>query len=93
MSSLRRIHIRVEGVVQGVGFRFFVCRAARNLGLLGFVRNRPDGSVELEAEGESSGVSALVDAVGKGPPGARVRKASVASRPVQGTETEFELRW
>ena len=93
MSALRRIHVRVNGVVQGVGFRFFLCRVARNLGLVGYVRNRADGSVELEAEGEPSGVSALSDAVGKGPPGALVRNTAAHPRPVQCSETEFELRW
>ena len=93
MSPRRRVHVRVTGVVQGVGFRFFVCRAARKMGLVGYVRNRPDGSVELEAEGESSCVSALVDSVGSGPPGARVGNTSVRSRPVEGSETGFDIRW
>ena len=93
MSLRRRVHVRVTGVVQGVGFRFFVCRVARNLGLVGFVRNCADGSVELEAEGEASGVSALVDAVAAGPPGARVRDTDAQPRPVQGPESGFEIRW
>ena len=93
MSSRRRIHLRVTGVVQGVGFRFFVSRVARNLGLVGYVRNCADGSVELEAEGESSDVSALVDAVGTGPPGADVRDTFARPRPVPGSESEFEIRW
>lgn len=93
MSSRRRVHVRATGVVQGVGFRFFVCRVARKLGLVGYVRNRPDGNVELEAEGEFSDVSALIDAVGKGPSGACVRKTTVQPQPVQGSESEFEIRW
>ncbi len=93
MSSPQRIYVRVKGAVQGVGFRFFVRRMAWNLGLVGYVRNLADGSVELEAEGQPSGVSALVDVVGQGPPGARVRDTTTGSRPVQRSETEFEIRW
>lgn len=93
MSSRRRIHVLVTGVVQGVGFRFFVSRVARNLGLVGYVRNCADGSVELEAEGEPSVVSALLDAVGTGPPGADVRSTSAQPRPSSGFESEFEIRW
>lgn len=93
MSSRRRIHVRVTGVVQGVGYRFFVSRAARNLGLVGYVRNCADGSVELEAEGEPSGVSSLVDAVGTGPPGAHVRNTATRPMPARGAEDEFEIRW
>ncbi len=93
MSLHRRIHVRVTGVVQGVGFRFFVCRVARNLGLVGYVRNCADGSVELEAEGEPSGVTALVDAVSTGPPGADVRDTFAQPRPVPGPESGFEIRW
>ena len=47
-----RVHILVQGLVQGVGFRWFVAREAGQLGLQGFVRNRAEGTVELEAEGE-----------------------------------------
>ena len=93
MSARRRVYVRVTGVVQGVGFRFFVCREARKMGLVGYVRNRPDGNVELEAEGEYSDVSALIDAVGKGPSGACVRRTTVQAQPVHGAESEFEIRW
>ena len=93
MNSRRRIHVRVTGIVQGVGFRFFVCRVARNLGLVGYVRNCADGSVALEAEGEPNGISALVDAVRTGPPGADVRNTATHPRPVHGSEDEFEIRW
>ena len=93
MNAPRRVHIRVKGVVQGVGFRFYVRRVARDLGLVGYVRNSADGSVELEAEGEPSGVSALIDAVDKGPSGAFVRNTTVRQCPVRSSETEFVLRW
>lgn len=67
-----RIHLRVHGRVQGVGFRWFVSAEARRLGLAGWVRNQPDGSVELEAEGAPADLEALRQRVRTGPPAARV---------------------
>ena len=67
-----RLHVRVAGQVQGVGFRWYVREEARRLGVAGWVRNLPSGEVELFAEGESDLLSELARRVGKGPPGARV---------------------
>ena len=58
--------------MQGVGFRYFVVREARSLALEGWVRNRPDGTVEVEAEGERASLETLLERLGQGPPGARV---------------------
>ena len=52
--------IRINGVVQGVGFRFFVCRIAEALSLTGTVRNVSDGSVEVRVEGMHSGILSLI---------------------------------
>jgi acylphosphatase len=71
---MQRIHLVVHGRVQGVGFRHFVTREARALGLAGSVRNRPDGSVEVEAEGGPGALAELAAAVRRGPPGARVEQ-------------------
>ena len=68
----RRLELRVQGRVQGVCYRAFVRDEARALGLDGWVRNRPDGSVELLAEGEAEALAALVDRCTVGPPAARV---------------------
>ena len=77
-----RMHIRVSGRVQGVGFRWFVLTEARRRGLKGWVRNNRDGSVELEAEGSAADVAALRARATAGPPAARV--ASVTDLPVSG---------
>jgi acylphosphatase len=58
--------------VQGVGFRWFVREAARQHRLAGWVRNRPDGSVELEASGNDGAFRQFVEEIREGPPGARV---------------------
>jgi acylphosphatase len=67
------MRIRVSGVVQGVGFRWFVREEARRLALTGWVRNEADGSVLLEAAGTPRAMEALIVAVSVGPPGSHVR--------------------
>jgi len=64
----------VSGTVQGVGFRAFVKREAQGLGLTGWVRNRPDGSVEALACGSDACLQTLAAAVAIGPRGAHVVK-------------------
>ncbi len=63
---------RVEGRVQGVGFRYFVVRRASELGLRGWTRNLYDGSVEVAAAGPEPALDALENAISSGPPHARV---------------------
>jgi len=72
-----RLRLIVGGRVQGVGFRYFVRERGRELGLAGWVRNRPDGAVELEVEGPADGVERLRRLVAKGPEGARVERVEV----------------
>jgi len=75
--ALARIVARVEGRVQGVGFRFFVCDRARALGLSGAVRNLPTGSVHVEAEGSRESLTTLIEDLHEGPPAARVERVGV----------------
>jgi acylphosphatase len=67
------LRLRIEGRVQGVGFRWFVAREARALGLAGRVRNCSDGAVELEAEGRDEALRELLEAVRRGPSASRVQ--------------------
>lgn len=62
----------VDGDVQGVGFRYYVMRQAQALGLDGWVRNLPDGRVEVLARGNQGALSALETALRRGPSRARV---------------------
>ena len=66
------LHVVVHGRVQGVGFRWFVRTEARRLGLAGWVRNLPDGTVELRASGIAQFLAALEQAIQRGPDGAAV---------------------
>jgi acylphosphatase len=67
-----RLHATVQGLVQGVGFRYAVISQARSLGLKGFVENRPDGSVHVEAEGPPEQLDRLEAFLRGGPRPARV---------------------
>jgi acylphosphatase len=62
----------VSGMVQGVGFRYFVVRHARDLDLVGWVRNRSDGTVEVVADGQGPALSAFEGRLWEGPPHSRV---------------------
>ncbi len=68
-----RVWLRVTGRVQGVGFRFSAVDQARRLGLTGWVRNTPEGDVELVAEGDEPRLQRFVRWCHGGPPGALVR--------------------
>ncbi|HUN65476.1 MAG TPA: acylphosphatase [Bacteroidota bacterium] len=68
-----RADIVVEGLVQGVGYRYFVARHAERYHLSGLVRNQPDGSVRVVVEGDRSSVENLVSDLKVGPRSAQVR--------------------
>ena len=74
----------MHGFVQGVGFRFAVERRAGSRGVAGWVRNRPDGTVEAVFEGEPEDVEALVEFCREGPLGAAVERVEVTSQSPEG---------
>jgi acylphosphatase len=88
----RRVAAVVRGRVQGVGFRWFVQRTAAGLGLDGWVANRPDGSVELVAEGGAHAVDQLLAAARRGPSGAQVREVEVRREQPAGLSGGFGIR-
>ncbi len=79
MSPIRRIAIRIHGNVQGVGFRMEAKRKAGKLHLTGFVKNDPDGSVYMVAEGENAALEAFLVWCGRGPWGAGVRRVEAGA--------------
>lgn len=86
-----RRRLRIRGRVQGVGFRAATQRAARRAGLAGWVRNRPDGSVEAVFEGPAEAVEQIVLWCRRGPPAAVVAALDAAEEPSEGLR-EFEFR-
>lgn len=91
MANAERLHAEVSGSVQGVGFRYFVWQTARQLGLTGWVRNLPNGTVELLAEGPRPQLEQLARAVGSGPPAADVHSCALSWHPASGEFTSFEI--
>lgn len=83
--------IQVYGRVQGVGFRFFTERKAKELNIKGFVKNRPDGSVHIEAEGEPQQLELFIEWCRSGPSWARVQDVVVADVPPL-NRISFEIR-
>ncbi|HTY18828.1 MAG TPA: acylphosphatase [Myxococcota bacterium] len=90
-APIRR-RVRVHGRVQGVWFRGSTERRARTLGLAGWVRNRPDGSVEAIFEGRPDAVDAALAFCREGPPGARVERVDVSEEAPEGL-AGFDVRY
>jgi acylphosphatase len=83
----------VTGRVQGVGFRLWVYEYACQLGLRGWVRNLPDGNVEVVAQGSDDALASLRARIRKGPPFSRVTDVIESWRAREDLPTEFEARY
>lgn len=92
VTSRRALHIVVSGRVQGVGYRAWTEGTARDLGLVGWVRNLSNGAVEIRCEGASDRVSGFVELLWKGPSHAVVSEVIVSEEPVMGEFSEFSIR-
>lgn len=77
--------LTARGRVQGVGFRYFVAKLGRQLGIKGWVRNERDGSVRIEAAGPPDSMDKFVSGVRQGPPSARVELLQI--EPIGGSES------
>ena len=94
-GSLRvpeRLEARVRGLVQGVGFRWFVVRRATQLGLTGWTSNQRDGSVQVVAEGTPSALDELDGQLHMGPAGAHVEKVDAVRMAPTGEFTTFGIK-
>jgi acylphosphatase len=90
--SQARLHATVEGRVQGVSFRYFVTEQAQRLGLVGWVRNRYNGDVEVLAEGSRYDLEQLLIALHQGPSMAHVSEVNVEWLPARGEFSSFWVR-
>ena len=88
---MHQLHITVRGRVQGVFFRAATRRLARRLDLTGWVRNCPDGSVEVLAEGRRDMLEQLLDWCRRGPSGARVTDVRATWQAASGRWTDFVI--
>ncbi|MFH0990239.1 MAG: acylphosphatase [bacterium] len=85
-------HIIVKGLVQGVGYRYFVYRYAISYKLLGFVRNLYDGNVEIQVEGERGMIEEFIQRLKVGPRSAHVTDMKIEWRNVEKTFKEFDIK-
>ncbi|VEN73708.1 Acylphosphatase [Candidatus Desulfarcum epimagneticum] len=92
MKEKSRANVIVSGRVQGVFFRAETKRAADGLGLFGWVKNRPDGTVEAEFEGNRDQADALIRWIRKGPPLSRVDGTNVTWKDFKKEFETFEIR-
>lgn len=81
----------VTGMVQGVGYRWSAREEARRLGVAGWARNRGDGSVEVEVEGDTAAVDRMIDWLRSGPPGSDVDEVQVSELQPDGDDA-FRIR-
>jgi acylphosphatase len=89
----KRAHVLVSGRVQGVYYRSYAEDEARELGLTGWIRNRPDGKVEAVFEGEEKAVEDMIDWCHKGSPSSRVDKVEVGWEAPIGEFKEFRVSY
>ena len=82
----------IAGRVQGVGFRYFTEAAAVREGILGWVRNTPDGRVEISAEGDAEALERFERVLSHGPPHARVERVDVDDMIPTGRATGFTIK-
>ena len=88
-----RAHIIVEGLVQGVGFRWFVMQRAEALGIKGWAKNHYNGSVEIEAEADRSMLEEFIKEVKVGPRSAHVTNLRIEWNEIVPQEfTHFQIR-
>lgn len=88
-----RMHASVHGMVQGVGFRAFVQREAARLDVTGWVANRPDGTVEVVAEGRREALDRLANSLRRGPRLAEVEDVRLAYEDAAGDFSGFHVRY
>jgi acylphosphatase len=86
-----RLHAFAEGIVQGVGFRFFVIHHAEELQLTGWVRNLWDGRVEVVAEGMKKPLETLLNLLEDGPTGANVSRVVSTWQKASGEFNDFSV--
>jgi len=90
---MKRMHAFVAGRVQGVSFRYYTRQSAQQLNVVGWVRNLPDGRVEVVAEGPESALRQLERFLQRGSPAARVRQVTCDWSDATGEFRDFALRW
>ena len=92
-AELKAVHIIIYGDVQGVGFRAFTQRKAQGLGVVGWVRNNYDNTVEIWAEGFQTCLESFIQNVRQGPPGGYVERLDIQWHPAKNETASFQIRY
>jgi len=90
---MKRVHIIISGYVQGVCFRYYAKIKARNLGIKGFVRNVPNGDVEVVAEGNEKEINELINFCRKGSRLSCVANLKIEYEEFKGEFNDFTVRF
>ncbi|MCY3871956.1 MAG: acylphosphatase [Gemmatimonadetes bacterium] len=93
MGNIKRIRVTIRGRVQGVGYRYFTQREGGRFGLVGWVKNLPNGNVEAEAEGDEAHVDAFLKAIRRGPPASLVLDFQINEIPANHRDIAFDIRF
>lgn len=89
---MKRVHLKVHGRVQGVGFRFQTEAQAERFHIKGWVKNNLDGTVEIDAEGETNEIDNFAAAVKEGPGAAKVTAMDIEEIKEIKNYTAFEIK-
>jgi acylphosphatase len=87
------VGISIGGRVQGVGFRYFARRSASRYGVTGWVRNEPNGTVTVVAEGDGKSVDAFVESLRRGPSSAKITSFDVNEKKYEGAFSSFGVKY
>lgn len=91
-KRMERVHIIAHGIVQGVSFRANTIKMARELGLKGYARNMPDGTVEITAEGPKDNIGKLIDYCKKSPGASEVSRIDVKFQRAKNEFGSFDVK-
>ena len=91
-KDLVRLHATIHGRVQGVGFRYFVLECAQRIGVVGWTRNRFNGTVEVLAEGAQAQLDNLIKDLQRGSRSSNVTQVKTDFLPATGEFTQFTIR-
>ncbi|MAG50841.1 acylphosphatase [archaeon] len=90
---MKRVHIFISGIVQGVFFRSNIKEKANKLNLKGFVKNLPNGKVEAIFEGKEENINEILKFCKKGPSGANIKDVEIKEGKVNNEFNSFEVRY
>ncbi|MBN2017186.1 MAG: acylphosphatase [Candidatus Cloacimonetes bacterium] len=88
---MKKLHIIIKGIVQGVAFRYFTTYNARQYNLYGYVKNLYNGEVEIKVQGDAENLEPFIDKIKLGPPSARVDNIIIEEDPEQTEYDSFEI--